>query len=264
LGADYIDYIIADAQVIPPESDHFYTEKVVRLPGCFMPSDTAGRALPAPLPRAEAGLPETGFVFCGFNASYKIAPELFDVWMRLLGAVDGSVLWLNVGNAKARINLCAEAEARGVSSGRLIFASRVDGRAQHFDRIALADLFLDTLPYNAHATASDMLWAGVPVLTCMGRSFASRVAASMLTAIGTEELIAHDLDAYEALALGLARSPEWLAAVRAKLAKNRAGHPLFDMASFCRALEAAYRTMWDLHLDGKKPESFSVEAARCR
>ena len=258
LGADYIDYIVADALVVPPDAERFYTEKIVRLPDCFLPSDTAGRALPAPPPRAEAGLPETGFVFCAFNSSYKIAPEMFDVWMRLLRAVDGSVLWLSIGGEKARSNLRAEARARQVSSERLVFADRVEARERHLARLALADLFLDTLPYNAHSTASDMLWAGVPVLTCMGRSFAARVAGSMLTAIGAEEPIAHDLGGYQALALDLARSPERLAAVRAKLTRNRATSPLFDTARLCRHLESAYETMWDFHMKGRKPESFIV------
>jgi predicted O-linked N-acetylglucosamine transferase (SPINDLY family) len=258
LGADYIDYLVADALVVPPDAERFYTEKIVRLPDCFLPSDTAGRALPAPPPRAEAGLPETGFVFCAFNNSYKIAPEMFDIWMRLLRAVDGSVLWLSIGDEKARSNLRAEARARQVSSERLVFAGRVEERARHLARLALADLFLDTLPYNAHSTASDMLWAGVPLVTCMGRSFAARVAGSMLTAIGAEELITRDLAQYEALALDLARSPERLAAVRAKLVRNRTSHPLFDTARLCRHLENAYETMWDFHMKGMKPESFMV------
>ena len=259
LGADYVDYIVADAQVIPPESECFYTEKVVRLPDCFMPSDTAGRALPAP-PRSEAGLPQKGFVFCTFNNGYKLNPQMFDIWMRLLRAVDGSVLWLNIGDEKVRGNLRAEAAARQVAPERLIFAGRTDAREDHLARLALADLFLDTLPYNAHATASDALRAGVPLVTCMGRSFAARVAGSLLTAIGAEELITHDLNAYEALALALARSPERLAAVRAKLIRNRTSHPLFDTARLARHLESAYQTMWDLHLKGQKPQSFTVNS----
>jgi len=178
--------------------------------------------------------------------------------MRLLREVDGSVLWLSVGNPTARDTLRAEAAVRGISPQRLVFAERLNERAQHLARIALADLFLDTLPYNAHSTATDILWAGVPLVTCMGQSFASRVAGSLLTAIGAEELIAHDLDAYETMALDLARSPERLAAVRAKLVRNRASHPLFDMERLCRNLERAYETMWDFHLKGQKPESFMV------
>ncbi len=258
LGTNYVDYIIADARVIPVGSESYYSENVVRLPDCYLPSDTRDRGDPEPPSRSAAGLPEQGFVFCVFNNAYKITPGMFDIWMRLLRKVDGSVLWLSVSNPAARDNLRAEAEARGVSPGRLIFAGYTEERAQHLARIALADLFLDTLPYNAHSTASDMLWAGVPVVTCMGRSFASRVAGSMLSAIGAEELITHDLGAYEALAFDLARSPERLAAVRGKLARSRASHPLFDTARLCRQLEAAYETMWDFHLKGEKPQSFTV------
>jgi len=258
LGADYVDYIIADAQVIPPQFERSYTESIARLPGCYLPVDTKGRGDRAPPSRADAGLPERGFVFCAFNNNYKLTPEMFGIWMRLLREVDGSVLWLSVGTPKARDNLRAEAEKGGVSPGRLVFADRMDERAQHLARIALADLFLDSLPYNAHSTAADMLWAGVPLVTCMGRSFPARVAGSLLTAIGAEELIARDLTEYEAMTLELARSPQRLAAIRAKLLRNRASHPLFDMARNCRHLERAYETMWDLHQKGLKPQSFAV------
>ena len=258
LGADYIDYIIADEQVIPPGSEEFYAEHVVRLPDCFLPRDTKGREDATPASRAEVGLPERGLVFCCFNKASKFTPEIFDIWMRLLREVEGSVLWLSLSNPKTSDNLRAEAAARNVSPQRLIFSERVKSHEQHIARIGLADLFLDTLPYNAHATASDALWAGVPVLTCMGKSFAARVAGSMLTTIGAEELIAHDLGGYEAIALDLARSPERLAAVRAKLVRNRTSSPLFDTARLCRHLESAYETMWDFHMKGLKPESFMV------
>ena len=254
LGADYIDYIIADANVIPPECDAFYTEKVVRLPSCFMPSDSKTRAAPIPS-RRDAGLPEHGFVFCAFNKSNKLSPEMFDIWMRILCEVDDSVLWLNVDNHTARDNLRAEAEARHVSPHRLIFAERAPDRTQHLARLALTDLFLDTMPYNAHATASEFLRENVPVLTCMGRSFAARVAGSMLRTMGVEELIATDLVQYETLAVTLAHTPQRLADLRAKLAT---GHALFDMEGLTRHLEAAYETMWTRHLQGLAPESFSV------
>ncbi len=258
LGADYVDYIIADANVIPPGSEAFYTESVVRLPGCFMPTDN--RTLAAVTPsRPAAGLPEHGFVFCDFNKSNKLTPEMFDIWMRILGEVGDSVLWLNVDNTTARNNLRAEAEARGVAAQRLIFADRVADRAQHLARLALADLFLDTLPYNAHATANDFLKVGVPVLTCMGQSFGSRVAGSMLLTMGVEELIVRDLAQYEAIALKLARTPQLLAGLRAKLAANRV---LFDTEGLTRNLETAYERMWSLHVQGRKPESFSVKALR--
>jgi protein O-GlcNAc transferase len=258
LGADYVDYLLADAVAVPPQCERFYSEKIVRLPHCFFPTDTIDRGL-APRPtRAAAGLPEKSFVFCTFNNSYKITPELFDIWMRLLAAVEDSVLWLRVELPAARNNLRWEAEQRGVSAHRLIFAERAE-RGAHMARIPLADLFLDSTPYNAHTTCNDALWAGLPVLTCPGRSFASRAAASMLTVAGTEELIVPDLKAYEALALALARNPERLAGLRNKLSGR--DHPLFDMAALSRAIETAYQTMWQRHVSGQKPESFSVNIA---
>jgi predicted O-linked N-acetylglucosamine transferase (SPINDLY family) len=243
---------------IPPGSEQFFSEHVVRLPDCFFPSDTRPETAQRPA-RIEAGLPEAGFVFCAFNNSYKLTPQMFDVWMRLLRTVDGSVLWQNVGNEKARNNLRAEAQARRVSPERLIFAEPLTERERYLARLGLADLYLDTLPYNAHSTASDMLWAGVPVLTCLGRSFAARVAGSMLTSIGLEDLIARDLKDYEAIALDLARSPKRLAAVRAKLAANRASKPLFDIARLARHIEAAYEIIWRRHCDGLAPATFDVK-----
>ena len=259
-GADYVDYIIADPQVVPPDSEGFYSEKIVRLPHCFFPTDSRGRdAGPEPT-RAEEGMPEDAFVFCTFNNSYKITPELFDIWMRLVRAVEGSVLWLRVEKPVARANLRLEAERRGVDPERLIFAERAE-RTRHLARIALADLFLDSIPYSAHTTANDALWAGVPVVTCPGRGFASRVAASMLTVSKAEELIVPDLAAYEALALELARSPARLAAIREHLTKTRPDNPLFDTPARCRELENAYDTMWDIHRKGQKPHGFSVNIA---
>ena len=255
LGADYLDYILADAMVIPPDAEGFYSERVVRLPHCFMPSDSAERdgALPT---RQEAGLPPKGFVFCGFNAAYKITPEVFDLWMRLLQAVDNSVLWLNLQQPRVQNNLRAEAKRRGIDPERLVFAERKEARRDHLARLALADLFLDTFPYGAHSTASDMLRADVPVVTVLGKSFAARVGASLLTALGVPELIAESLDGYEALALDLARAPERLAALREKLNRNRAG--LFDMASLCRDIETAYDTMWRRQAAGQTPAAFIV------
>jgi predicted O-linked N-acetylglucosamine transferase (SPINDLY family) len=196
----------------------------------------------APPTRAEAGLPESGFVFCCFNHNWKITPPLFDIWMRLLHQVEGSVLWLLEGNAGIRANLGKEAAARGVAPERLIFAGRTTPE-KHLARQRLADLFLDTLPYNAHTTASDALWAGLPLLTIPGKSFPSRVAASILQAANLPELIAADLDAYETLALKLARDPAALKAIRDKLLHSRTSVPLFDTARFTRNLEAAYIAM---------------------
>jgi protein O-GlcNAc transferase len=259
-GSGHIDYVLADAQTVPAGNERFFSEQVVRLPDCFFPADTLTPPA-APPTRAGAGLPETGFVFCAFNNSYKLAPQMFDIWMRLLRAIDGSVLWLSAGNEIARTNLRAEAQARDVAPERLIFAERVAERGRYFARLGLAGLHLDSLPYNAHSTASDALWMGVPLIACMGKSFAARVAGSMLTAIGLEELIAPDLAAYEALALGLARSPERLNALRRKLAQNRASHPLFDMTRLARQVESAFETMWQRHSAGLPPAGFDVPPA---
>jgi predicted O-linked N-acetylglucosamine transferase (SPINDLY family) len=256
LGSDCIDYVLADAVTIPPGSEQYFSEHVVRLPDCFFPADTHPDVAPPPT-RAEAGLPEEGFVFCSFNNGYKITPEMYDIWMRLLREVEGSVLWLLADNATMRRHLAAEAEARGVAPTRVVFADRLP-RVQHLARFGLADCFLDTLPCNAHTTASDALWMCVPPITCMGRSFAARVAGSMLTSIGMEELIARDLADYEAMALDLARSPERLSVLREKLAANRLSSPLFDMARLARHVESAYEIMWKMHCEGAKPASFTV------
>ena len=259
LGQGTCDYIIADRFVLPEASRAHYAENVVYLPDSFMVNDDA-RKISAHRPsRVEAGLPETGFVFCCFNNSYKITPDLFDVWMRLLRSVDGSVLWLSAAPASASDNLCREAEQRGVAAGRLVFAPKLPLNEDHLARVAIADLFLDTLHYNAHVTAADALWAGVPVLTCPGATFASRVAGSLLNAVGVPDLIAASLPDYEALALRLARNPDQLSALRDKLARNRRTHPLFDTGRFARHLEAAYTTMWQRAERGEPPLGFAVD-----
>jgi predicted O-linked N-acetylglucosamine transferase (SPINDLY family) len=258
LGADYIDYIIADDLVVPARDAAHYAEKVVYLPGCFYPSGCAPGALATP-GRAEVGLPDTGFVFCSFNNNYKITPEIFAVWMRLLDTVPGSVLWLLEDNDTASRNLKREASARNVTPERLIFAPRVD-RDAHLARHRLASLFLDTLPYNAHTTASDALNAGVPVLTAPGDTFASCVAASQLRAAGLSELITPSLSEYEAIALKLARDPDALAALKAKLEKAHKTAPLFDTARYTRHLEAAFTQMADRFRQGEKPGPITVAA----
>ena len=258
LGAEYFDYIIADRTVIPEEHRAYYAEKVVTLPDCYLPND-AQRSVAGRKPtRGEAGLPDTGFVFCSFNNSYKFRPALFDTWMRLLLRFEGSVLWLRGGNSTAVDNLRREATARGIDPGRLVFAPYVKSREEHLARQGLADLFLDTLPYNAHSTASDALWAGLPVLTCLGDAFPGRVAASLLTAVGLPELVTRSLEEYEALATRLVREPERLRQVKDKLARNRYTHALFDTARFTRHLEAAYEQMWRMHEQGLAPRHFSV------
>jgi protein O-GlcNAc transferase len=258
LGQVSWDYIIADRFVIPEDARGDFAEQVAYLPDTFMATDRA-RKIAADTPsRGEVGLPERGVVFCCFNNSFKITPDLFDVWTRLLRAVEGSVLWLSAANASAPDNLRREAERRGVSAERLIFAPKTRLNEDHLARLRLADLFLDTLYYNAHATACDALWAGLPVLTCAGSTFASRVAGSLLSAVGLPELITCSLAEYEALALKLARDPALLGSIREKLARNRETYPLFDTARFTRHIEAAYIGMWERSQRGEPPLAFDV------
>jgi protein O-GlcNAc transferase len=257
MGAPFIDYIMADRIVIPSEQFGHYTEKVVHLPNSYQCNDSQ-RAVPERIPsRADAGLPETGFVFCCFNNTHKITPPIFDVWMRLLTACPGSVLWLLGDNPYAMHNLRREAAARGVAPERLVFGPRVS-MDEHLARHRLANLFLDTLPYNAHATGADALWAGLPLLTCRGRAFPGLVGASMLCAVGLPELVTSSLAEYEELALALARDPERLAAIKSKLMRNRGTEPLFDTAQFTRDLESAYATMWERQRAALPPASFAV------
>jgi predicted O-linked N-acetylglucosamine transferase (SPINDLY family) len=258
-GAPYLDYVIADEFVIPPALQANYAEKVVYLPDCYQANDDR-RLLAATRPsRAAAGLPETGFIFCCFNSGYKITPVMFDLWCRLLAARPGSVLWLLAESEPATHNLALEAARRGIPAGRIVFAGRASYE-EHLARLQLADLFLDTLPFNAGTTASDALWAGLPVLTCAGEAFAARMAGSLLRAVGLPELISNDLGHYENLALRLSAAPSELAALRARLAENRATHPLFDTERFCRHLESAYRTMHERAQRGEPPAGFHVAA----
>jgi predicted O-linked N-acetylglucosamine transferase (SPINDLY family) len=257
-GAAFIDYIIADRTVIPEDQHRFYSEKVVYLPDSYQANDGKRVISDLDLSRAQAGLPEHAFVFCSFNNTFKLNPPIFDVWMRVLRQVDDSVLWLLEASAGVPDNLRREAERNGVAGSRLVFAPRMT-MEDHLARHRLADLFLDTLPYNAHTTASDALWAGLPVVTCLGTTFAGRVAGSLLKAVGLPELITNSLQDYEALALKLAREPAGLASIKAKLAANRATMPLFDTARFVRHIEAAYGAMWERHQRGEPPASFAVE-----
>ena len=252
-GADFLDYVLAD-KVVAPDAAAF-REQVVQLPDSYFATsyDWAGET-PT---RAAAGLPESGFVFCGFNNSFKITEPVFDVWMRLLTGVPGSVLWLLAANDDFQDNLRQQATARGVVPTRLIFAGRADPHA-HMARLGLADLMLDTAPFNGHMTTSDALWRGVPLVTVPGRSFASRVAASLLTAMEMPELITASLAEYEALALTLARDPVRLAALRTKMAKNRDTTALFDSDRLRRNVEAAYVRMWEARQRGEAPRSFRV------
>jgi len=259
LGASYIDYIIADTVVIPEEDRRFYDEQVVYLPGSYQANDDRGREM-APTPsRVEAGLPETGFVFCNFNNAYKLTPGTFDSWMRILAQVEGSLLWLLDSAAPYAENLRREAVKRGVAPERLVFAPDIP-TDQHLARMTLAGLFLDNLPYNAHTTASDALWAGVPLVTRKGTAFPGRVAASLLGAAGLPELIAESAADFERLAVRLAQQPAELKSLRDTLAKNKSRSTLFDTDRFRRHIEAAYRGMWQRWLAGEKPLGFAVKA----
>jgi predicted O-linked N-acetylglucosamine transferase (SPINDLY family) len=255
MGSDFIDYIIADKVVVPFDREPFYTEKIVHLPESYQVNSRLNIA--GCSKREVAGLPEKGFVFCCFNNCYKINPPVFDVWMRLLKRVNGIVLWLMSTSKGACDRLRSEAAQRGINPARIIFAER-QPLAEHLARHRLADLFVDTLPVNAHTTASDALWAGLPVLTCCGRSFAGRVATSLLNAVGLPELVTPNLEEYEVLAVRLATDPSLLADLKQKLEHNRLRCPLFDSNRFCHHIEAAYERMWEIWQRGESPRSFSV------
>ena len=253
----FMDYIIADATVIPPDEHDAYSEQVIYLPDSYMVNDDRRAIADLHFTRQEMQLPETGFVFCCFNNHGKLTPAMFAIWMRLLGQVPGSVLWLLAGNAVTRSNLQAEARKHGIASERLVFAP-VMPSPEHLARQRLGDLFLDTLPVNAHTTACDALWGGMPVLTCTGNTFAGRVATSLLLAAELPELICQDLETYEKRALELALAPEKLAAIRHNWQMRRQTSRLFDTARYSRHLEAAYEEMHRRHIRGLPPEGFQV------
>ncbi len=261
LGAPFIDYLIADPVVAPSEQAIHYDEAIAYLPDVYAPVD-ANRQIAVTPTRAEAGLPATGFVFCCFNDPYKITPEVFDRWCALLKAVPHAVLWLYAKSDEVMDNLRREAAIRDVASARLIFA-RKKPQPEHLARLALADLFLDTQPVNAHTTASDALWMGVPVLTCLGETFAARVAASLLNAVGLPELIATDLDDYQARALRLASQPQELAVIKQRLADAHGSAAFFDTTRFTRNLEALYQRIWDRHTQGLPPAPLAPIQAIC-
>ena len=258
MGAGFIDYVIADRIVLPFDQQHFYTEKIVQLPECYQVNDSQRKIADRTATRRETGLPDQGFVFSCFNNNYKITAPVFDLWMRLLQAVEGSVLWLLRDNASAQSNLRKEATRRGIDPARLVFADLL-APEDHLARHRLADLFLDTLPYNAHTAASDALWAGLPLITCRGESFAGRVAASLLDAVGLPELVTSSLAEYEELALRLATDASRLQSIRRKLEQTRLSCPLFDTDRFRRHIEAAYLTMWEIWQQGQGPRNFTVE-----
>jgi len=255
MAADCWDYIIADPTVLPRTEQPSYSEQIVHLGCCYQANDPARRIDTVPT-RTSQKLPDTGFVFCCFNNHAKITRPVFEIWMRLLKAVPDSVLWLLDGSASDTLK--SEARARGMDPERLVFAPFVNQKA-HLARLSLADLVLDTLPYNAHTTASDALWTGVPIVTCRGKSFAGRVAASLLTAIRLPELITENLADYEAIALKLARDDTYQASIRTTLSANRHSTPLFEANNFRRNIERAYSIMVDGARRGAKPAGFDVD-----
>jgi predicted O-linked N-acetylglucosamine transferase (SPINDLY family) len=258
MGAPFMDYLISDRTITPPEFAHDFTEKLVLLPHCYQVNDNQQVIANTPVTRQQYNLPESAFVFCSFNNKYKIEPVVFDVWMNILKEVKNSVLWLLVGDKTTQGNLQREATIRGIDAQRLIFCGYVP-KAEHLARHRLADLFIDTLYCNAHTTASDCLWAELPLITWQGETFATRVASSLLTAIGLPELITTNLDDYQKLAITLARSKDKLQAIKEKLAKNRLTYPLFDTPAFTRDLETAYQKMWNIYQEGKSPEMIKLD-----
>jgi len=260
-GAAFMDYLIADRILIPENERGWYAEKIVYLPDTYQVNDRRRAISQKPQSRAELCLPMDSFVYCCFNASYKISPRFFALWMRLLARVPSSVLWLLDSNREATQRLRQTADSHGIDRRRIIFAPWA-APAEHIARYRFADVFLDTLPVGAHTTASEALWAGLPVLTCVGQSFSGRVAASLLTAANLPELVTHTLDQYENLAFTLATAPGPLKNLRERLARQRFDCALFDTDRFRRHLEAAYRQMWSRYENGEEPEHLAVEAIR--
>jgi len=255
LGGTFCDYLISDRFITPRHTDAHYSEALACLPHSYQPH---GRYVSqaAPPSRTALGLPEAGLVFCCFNQAYKFTPAVFDVWCQLLDQTPGSVLWL-LRNEQAEGNLRREAMQRGIAPHRLVFAQDCP-QAAHLIRLQQADLVLDTLPYNAHTTASDALWAGVPLVTCAGDTFASRVAGSLLQAVGLSELITYDLHDYAEKALTLAHDPSMLSALRAKLASRRQGAALFDVGAYTVDIEALFTAMWQRHQAGLAPQAMGA------
>lgn len=256
MGAEYYDYLLADKVIIPNGSDHFYTEKIAYLPS-YQVNDRKRSISNRQFTRQELGLPENAFIFCCFNSNFKILPATFNGWMRILEAVENSVLFLSADNEWSKNNLINEAKLRGIDSSKLIFGERIPNE-KYLARYQVCDLFLDTFPYNAGTTASDALWTGLPVLTLMGNSFASRVAASLINAIELPELITNKQEEYETLAIELAKSPEKLASIKQKLVNNRLTTPLFDTPLFTKNLESAFKKMYERHQQGLEPDHIVV------
>jgi predicted O-linked N-acetylglucosamine transferase (SPINDLY family) len=258
MGAEYMDYIVADGVIIEEKNRIHYTEKIAYMPHSYLVGDPQREISQRIFTRLELGLPESGFIFCCFNASYKINPPVFDVWAKILQRVRGSVLWLSPASGTAVENLRKEAASRGLDPQRLIFSNRIDSPAEHLARVRVADLFLDTWPFNAHSTAIDALWAGVPLITCRGETFASRVAASLLKAIELPELVTEKNSDYEALAIELATNPAKLREIKDKLERNRLTTPLFDTAIFAKHIETAYIKMYERYQADLLPDHIYI------
>jgi predicted O-linked N-acetylglucosamine transferase (SPINDLY family) len=256
MGAEYYDYLLADKTIIPNGSEHFYSEKIAYLPS-YQVNDRKRTISEKQFTRAELGLSQASIIFCCFNNNYKILPVTFGSWMRILKAVDGSVLFVYADNDWSKTNLINEARVRGIDSSRLVFGERIPYEG-YLARYRVCDLFLDTFPYNAGTTASDALWSGLPLITLQGESFASRVAASLLKAIDIPELITTNQEQYEALAIELALNPQKLRSIKHKLINNRLTTPLFDTPLFTKNLEAAYTQMYDRYQAGLKPEHIVI------
>jgi len=255
-----MDYFIADSITVEPQDCEHFSEKIIFLPHSFQanPSQRPNRSRHGS--RAEFGLPQSGFVFCCFNNTYKITPDVFESWARILNQVQDSVLWLSQNHPSASANLLNMFESRQIAASRIVFAGRLPDMVDHLARYQSVDLFLDTFPYGAHTTASDALWMGLPVLTRCGQSFASRVASSLLHAVGLPELITHSAEAYEALAVELARNPQRLRALKAKLNANRLTSPLFNTPLFTKHIESAYQAVHENYLNGLKPQHVRIAA----
>ncbi len=257
MGANFIDYIIGDSILMSPNLERFYDEKIIKLPNSYMPNDNTRIVSNKNITRSEMGLPENGFVFCCFNNNYKITPSEFDIWMKVLKKVEGSVLWLRNSNDLSEKNLCNEAERRGVDAARLVFAQKVPMDI-HLARQKLADLFLDTFVYNAHSTATEALWLGLPVVTKIGKSFASRVAASLLTSLDMKELITETEEEYESIICDFAENPKRLHAIKEKLEGNRLSGPLFNSELYTKNIEKAYEQVYKNYQNGDCPKAVDL------
>ena len=258
LGTDFIDYIIADQTIIPKKYRNYYAEEIIYMPNSYQPNDNKRPISDKKITKKDMGLPEDGFIFCSFNHNYKITSEEFDIWMQVLKKVQPSILWLLKSNKWAEQNLKKEAEIRNVDPNRLIFAKKLP-HDEHLARLKLADLFIDTFNVNAHTTASDALWAGLPIVTKLGEGFAARVSGSLLNAIGLSELITNNKKDYENLILELASNPEKLQVVKEKLSINRYSKPLFDTELYTKHLESGYQQAYQLYLNKKKSETIYIK-----